>query len=157
MNFDNPLTIELAVCQETMDEELEADGTNIPTVPLYSRLTSLRLNTHIIGSAAGYVRWLLYKKPDGEALVTALGSQFMNSDDTPTARETRKMTIAKGMVFVSPDKLATPAFIRVSRMALRRISSFRENDRLSLIIAKDSAGTTGSVSIWGQSYFKANA
>lgn len=148
-----------------MDEEVESDGTAIADIPLYSRLTSIKLRLHVVvpvgSGAANIFRWLLYKKPDGEAIagidLSAAGATFHSSNDTPTAREVRKMTLAKGMLVANSSTGVTPLRMFVSRQAMKRTSPMRENDRISLLIAKDALGTTATLHGFGALYVKANA
>lgn len=104
VDFDNPLTVNLLSCLEAQDEELISDGTNVATAPLYSKVTSINCAMTMHGVAAQTVfRWLLYKEPDGEALITSLASaSFHGYSDSPTGRESRKMTLAKGFVRFQP-------------------------------------------------------
>lgn len=162
-DFDNPLFIDLLVCRETMDEELESTGgttagTDIADVPLYSRLTSAKLNFLVEGSTSvsTYIRWFLYKMPDGESLRTGLGSGFHNSDDSPTEREVRKMTMAKGHFILNPSTAVQNLRVFVSRQALKRVSPMRENDRIRILFAKAAEGTTCTVSGFGTMYVRAN-
>lgn len=160
VDFDNPLAVELLECTESMDEEVESDGTGIADVPLYSRVKSMRLQGIFEGSTSvsTMVRWLLYKKPDGEALVTDLtNSIFHSSNDTPGMREIRKYTVAKGMLVINPSSAVAHSRFFVSPKAWARISPMRENDKLSLIVAKAAEGTTCSLSLLGTIYVKANA
>lgn len=161
VDWDNPLIVDLLQCIEAQDEEQVTDGTVIADAPLYSRATGIRLILTILGSTSttNVYRWLLYKKPDGESLVTSLAGtgQFHNSGDTPTLREVRKLTIAKGMVVTNPSTAVTRLPIFVKRKAWQRIAPLRENDTISLVIAKDAAGTTSLLHGMGQIYVKANA
>lgn len=157
VDFDNELTVPLLECVEAQDEELESDGTNIATAPLYSRITSMNFHLMAHGFGAGSVlRWMLAKEPDGETIVTNLATQFHTSNDTQNEREVRKMTIAKGMLFVNASNLAANINVRVSKSALQRISPLRENDQIMFHIAKDSTGTTGTLSGFGTIYLRAN-
>lgn len=164
-DWDNALTIDLLECVEAQDEEVESDGTAIADAPLYSRLTAFKLRLTIIGpvgaGSANVFRWLLYKKPDGEAIagtdLSAAGATFHSSNDTPTAREVRKMTMAKGVVYTNSSTGITGVRIFISRAAMKRISPLRENDRISLLIAKDALGTTATLHGFGTLYIKANA
>lgn len=155
-DFDNPLEFVLVECLETMDEEAISDGTVIADVPIYSRLKSMKLNLHISGvSAQTEFRWLLYKEPDGESLVTNLAAQFHQSDDTPTGRELRKQTLAKGMFVVNTADLARTLPIFVKRSTFARLGGMKENDRITLVIAKNAAGTTATLHGFGNIYVKA--
>lgn len=160
VDWDNPLIVDLLQCIEAQDEEQVSDGTIIADAPLYSRALSMRLNLTILGSTSttNVYRWLVYKKPDGESLVTSLAGtgQFHNSGDTPTLREVRKLTVAKGMVVTNPSTAVTKMNIFVRKAAWRRISPLRENDTISLLIAKDAAGTTSLLHGMGNIYVRAN-
>lgn len=157
VDFDNPLGENLVICQETMDEEAEAiDGTPAQ-VPLYSRLTGLRLQAIVSGaSAATHLRWSLAKSPDGDLTAANFNTNWHTSNDDATAREVRKYMIAKGLMFINPSTLGQKINIFVRRQALKRIQSFREGDVLKFTISKDAPGTTCLLSMWGNIYFKAN-
>lgn len=159
-DFDNPLTTDLIECTEAQDEEVESDTAgNIADCPLYSRLVGMRLQSIVEGSQtqSNTIRWLIYKKPDGEALVTNLAAQFHSNDDTPTLREIRKYTIAKGQFVVNPSTAVATRNFFVKRKAWKRIAPMRENDKLTLLVAKDAVGTTMTQSLLGQIYVRANA
>lgn len=157
-DFDNEVEIPLVETLSTVDEEVESDGAGaIADVPVYSRMTGIRANFIIEHSNAHFVRWMLYKEPDGESLVTDMSSQFHTSDDTPTARELRKYTLAKGLLHIGADRQAANLRIRVSRAAMRRCSPMRLNDRITLVLAKSAAGTASTISGFATLYFKANA
>jgi hypothetical protein len=147
--FDNPIDIPLLVCQETTDEEKISDNTNTAQVPLYSKLVGLKGNFIIHNvSANERIRWMLTKWLDGEELVTNLTDAtglFHSSNDTPTARELRSLTLAKGF-FVASDRLAGKLSFFVRKNTLHRLGSLRENDKIVLTIASSS---TGSSSITG--------
>lgn len=163
VNFDNPLFIDLLACREAIDEEIESTGgttpgTDVADCPVYSRLTSMKLNILLEGatSVSTYIRWLLYKMPDGESLITGLGSSFHSSDDTPTFREARKYTMAKGHLVLNPSTAVQQMRVFVSKGALKRVSPMRENDRIRLVIAKAAEGTTCTVAGFGNLYVRAN-
>lgn len=158
-DFDNPLSVDLLTCVETMDEELVSDGTNIAQVPLYSRMTGIRLSLNVLGTSgtANVIRWFLYKKPDGESLITSLASPFHSSSDSPTQRELRKYTLAKGIVVTNPSSASAILRLRISRKAMARVSPWRENDKLTLLVAKDAAAVSAKLNGFGQIYVKANA
>lgn len=100
----------------------------------------------------------MYKMPDGEDLVADLQqATFHSSNDTPTQRELRKYTVAKGMLVVNPSTAVSQARIFVKRKALARIAPMRENDQLRMVFAKAAEGTTAQVSILGNIYVRANA
>jgi hypothetical protein len=156
--FDNPLSIDLLECVESIDEEAISNGTTIADVPLYSRMTSFKTNLFVDCDAATLIRWVLYKKPDGEALISDLAdNSFHGSQDTPGQREFRKYLMAKGYLRISADRLQVPLKVYVSKAAMRRAAPFREGDKISLIIAKSAAGTTAQLSGFGTIYCKANA
>jgi hypothetical protein len=156
--FDTPLNIDLLECVESVDEEAISDGSTVADVPLYSRILSFKTHLFVDCDAATLIRWVLYKMPDGEALVGSLvDATFHGSQDTPTGREIRKVIIAKGYMRISADRLQSPLRIFISRQALKRISPLRENDKLRLTIAKSAAGTTAQLSGFGTIYVKANA
>lgn len=147
-----------------MDEELESTGgttagTDVADVPLYAKLLSMKLNLIVEGatSVSTMLRWLLYKKPDGESLVSTLSQTvFHVSDDTPTFREFRRQTMAKGMFVSNPSTATNRLPIFIKRSALARNRSFAENDVLALLIAKAAEGTTCTISGFGTLYFRAN-
>lgn len=161
-DFDNPLRVPLLVCQETMDEEVEANGTVGAQVPLYSKVRALKLNFKMENQATTFLyRWMLVKEPDGENLIgtAAVGLTspvFHSSNDTPAAREIRKFCIAKGWGITDTNHPITiRPFIR--RHVLRRLSGMREGDIISFQIAKSAAGTTALLHGDMTSYIKANA
>lgn len=157
-DFDNELEVDLLECVETMDEEVESDGTNVADAPLYSRVVSMRLQILITGvSASTHFRWALYKKPDGEALLSNLVSQFHSSDDSPTQREINKHIMAKGIAHANANSLAVRFPIFIKKSNLMRNGGMKEGDKLTFVIAKDAAGTTGELTIMGNIYVKANA
>jgi len=156
-DYDTAVDIDLVECTEAMDEEVESNGTTIADVPLYSRLTAMRTQFLVRAGTATIVRWALYKKPDGEQLVTSLAdSNFHSSNDVQNNREFRKNTVAKGLLFVSPDRLASNFRIFVKRKAWARISPMRENDKLCLVMAKDMDGTTATLDGFGTIWCRAN-
>lgn len=157
VDFDNELEVDLLECTEAQDEEVESDGSVIADAPLYSRITSFRLHAMLVAGAQTYVRWILYKKPDGESLLSNMVSQWHSSDDSQNQREIRKNTIAKGLLNISSNRLSANIPIRVSSGALRRISPLREGDKITLVVAKAADGTTADLSIWGDIRIKANA
>lgn len=162
VDWDNPLKIQLLKCQESMDEEQEADGTSPAQVPLYSRLTGMRLNMQVVGPASSSVvhRWILHKKPDGEDLVsdaTRMLTAWHSSDDTQAQREFRKFTVAKGILITNASTGVTPLRVFVKRAAMKRISPFRENDILQLDIAKDATGISSTIHGFGTLWVRANA
>lgn len=160
VSYDNPTNIGLCVAEESIEEEIESNGTTIAECPIYSRLLSMKLDLIFRGSTSvsNLVRWMIMKRPDGEALVTSLAdAQFHTSDDTPTQREVRSLTLAKGIIAINPSTATTSKRIFISRDAIRRVGRMNEQDRLELIVAKDAAGTTCDISGMGNLYFRANA
>lgn len=157
-DYDNPLSIDLVEAVETMDEEQESDGTNVADVPLYSRLMKMRLQCILSAfSAQTLIRWALYKKPDGEALVTSLAdSNFHSSNDVQNNREFRKYTLAKGMLMVTAQSAGRSFTPFIRRDAWKRASPMREGDKLCLLIAKNAAGTTGQLDGFGTIWARAN-
>lgn len=159
-DFDNELDIPLIDCLEAQNDEIESDGTNVATVPIYSRLTSLKLhfNVQVAGGASATIRYMLLKRPDGETAVGSLTDSFFHtSNDDPTSRENRKNVLAKGQRMISASATTATIPITVSRDALKRNAQLRENDRISLIVAKNATGTTGLVDLWGSLWVRANA
>lgn len=154
-----PTEFDLLVCQESQDDELEADGTNVPTAPLYSSLVGIKLQlmTYLL-TAGQRVRWMLYKQPDGESLATTtlLSSRFHDSADDAVGRELRGLVLAKGM-FVASDKTAGIQKIFVRRSALRRIGrSLRENDRIAFVIENSATSSAGNFTLWGTLYVRSH-
>jgi len=123
----------------------------------------MKLDMKILGASGqtNVYRWLLYKKPDGEAIagtdLSAAGATFHSSNDTPTAREVRKMTLAKGIIVGNPSSAVSGLRPFVSRAAWARASPMRENDKITFLIAKDAAGTTSILHGMGNIYIQANA
>lgn len=157
-DFDNQLVVPLVECVESVDEEVESNGTAIADVPLYSRLTSMRTSFFIWSGAATDIRWMLQKQPDGDTLTASLiDASFHGSDDTQNQREARKNTIAKGYFRVPSDRLQVPFRIFVKPKSWSRIAPMRENDRLVLLLAKSAEGTSASFNGFGTIWCKANA
>lgn len=159
VDWDNPTNINLVEAVEAMDEEAESNGSTVADIPLYSRLTGMRLNLFVRAANSTLIRWALHKRPDGEATnITSsmVDANFHSSDDTEDMREFRKYCIAKGMLAIPSDRLQAPLRIRVSRAAWKRISPMRENDTLTLTIAKASEGTTATVTGFGTIWCRAN-
>lgn len=140
--WDNMLTVDLVVAQETVDEELETDGTNVAQIYPGATVVSARGIIKFLGTNVGtttVIRWMIYKKPDGEALVTDLTDTFFhNTNDSPTGREIRANVIAKGMV-VGRSDAGVGIKLWMSKKALRRLGRLRENDKISLLIATNEA------------------
>lgn len=156
--FDNPLRVPLLTCTEAQDEELESDGSIVATTPIYSRLLSMRLKMIVSGAnAQTVIRYIVMKEPDGEALLTSLANaSFHSSNDTQNIRESRKMTVAKGLFVTNSTSVVNNVPISINRRAWKRISPMRENDNLVLLIAKDAAGTTCALNGFGNIWVKAN-
>lgn len=159
-DWDNPVNIGLLETKETMDEEEESNGSAIADIPLYSRVVSMRLNLMISSADSHYIRWVLHKRPDGEATnITSsmIDANFHGADDTEDNREFRKYCLAKGLIKTSADRLQQPLRIFVRKQAWKRCSPMRENDTLHLTLAKESTGTTSEISGFGTIYVRANA
>lgn len=139
-----------------MDEEVESDGTNTADCPLYSKILSIRLKAQLNAATSSLLRWILYKAPDGESLVSNMVSQWHSSDDSPTQREIRKNTLAKGMIRVAADRQVAFLSPFIKRKTLARIGSLSENDKIILTIAKDAAGSAVGFDGFGQAYVRAN-
>lgn len=155
-DFDNPVTVDLAECTETMDEEVESDGTNIADVPLYSRFTGIKANLVITAGSPSIVRWMLFRSPDNDISGANAMAVFHASDDTATTRELRRNTLAKGILAISASSLANPLRVFVRRSAVKRVQSMREGDRIKLVLAKHADGTDADLSGFGTLYFRAN-
>lgn len=149
-------SVGLISCAESVDEEQEADGTTAPTCPLYSKVVSIKLNLSWDQmGAARRLRWMIYKDTDNESPVSSLADAiFHSSDDTPTMRELRKNTLAKGWVIPKADSLMGKLVIRIRRSTLRRLGSLRENDRIKLILAANSSTSVGVVNGFGTLYVR---
>lgn len=158
--YDNPLAINLIVCQETVDEEVESNGTTIAEIPLYSRVVGMKLNLNVRSSVDDplTLRWLLYKMPDGEVLISTLAdANFHSSDDSPTQRELRGLTLAKGILMTNASSGVNRLQVFIKRETLKRLGRMRENDRLRLTIAANAAATTqAAVSGMGTIYTRLN-
>lgn len=159
-DFDNPLQINLAVCQEAQGEGTTTDGTNINTVPLYSKFVGLKVNLMVRDSsgAANTVRWMLHKLPDGEELITDANrltdTGFHANTDDSTFRELRKCTLAKGIAYPDANRGQTGLRVFIKRDALKRNSLMREDDVIRLDLAKAATGTTCTLSGFGTMYFR---
>lgn len=159
VDYDNPLNVALLQCIEAQDEEQVSDGTVIADAPLYSRITGIRLKCIFQASTAVMMRWMVYKSPDNDITVSSLingGDAFHSSNDTPTAREIRKNTLAKGFFWLNADRQASDINVRISKAALQRVSPLRENDQIKFVTAKAAAGTAVSLNMMGQIYLRAN-
>lgn len=154
--YDNPLTVQLLTCKETVDEELESNGSNIAEVPLYSKLVGMKMNFVIHGGTSGNIyRWMLFKNEDADVSLAGLQDDtFHTSNDTETFRHFRERTMAKGF-FVASDKTATRLNLFVKRKTLKRLGNLRENDRITLVIAQD-GGQAAALTGFGTLYVRLN-
>lgn len=154
--FDNPLRFVLLTTTESVNEETISDGSTIAEARPYSKLVALKGNFVINGLASGEItRWMLMKEPDGEDLTSTLTDEFFHgSTDTPTNRELRANILAKGF-FTGSDKTSARLGLFTRRKTLRRLGSLRENDRISLVIATNSASTQ-SLTGFGTAYVRMN-
>lgn len=161
-DFDNPVGFDLVGCSEAQDEGIESTGgttigTNVASIPLYSKLVAMRTNFIFRAANATMVRWMLVKKVDNDLTDATANTGFHSSNEDENNRELRKLILAKGFVNIPSDKLAAPLRIRVSRAAWKRAQPMRENDRISLVFSKEAAGTTATLSGFGTIWVKANA
>lgn len=156
--YDNPVTIGLLTSTESVDEELESDGTNIAQVRPYSKVVGMKLNLQIFNNAAtggDRIRWMLVKDVDNEgALSSLVDANFHSADDTPTARELRARTLAKGFLTCS-DRTAQRLSVFVRRKTLQRLGALRENDRFELLLAVSGSGAA-AISGFGTIYVRMN-
>lgn len=155
--YDNPTTVGLLVCQETVNEETESDGTNVAEAPLYSKVVGMKMQLMLHGMSANQiVRWMLVKDVDNEGAVTNLTDTFFhNTNDTPTDRELRARTLAKGFV-IGTDKTGQRLNLFIRRNTLKRLGNLRENDRLELILASSTSDTGAKLTGFGTIYIRAN-
>lgn len=162
VDWDNPLEFDLLQCSEAQDENAESDDTSIASVPLYSRIKSMRLDMKVIGPSSSAVvhRWMLIKRPDGETLVTnataLVGNNFHSSDDSTAQREWRKHVLAKGILITNSSTGVTPLHVNVRPSAWARNSPMRENDLITLLIAKDATGVASTLHGFGTIWVKAH-
>lgn len=158
--YDNPIAIDLIVCQETVDEEIETNGTNVAQVPLYSKIVGMKLNLFIRGAVDEplTLRWMLYKMPDGETLITSLiDANFHSSDDNATQRELRGLTLAKGILLTNVSSGTNRLSVFVRRKTLQRLGALRENDRWRFILAANGSATIqATISGMGTIYTRMN-
>lgn len=146
--YDNPVQIHLLVAQEAENEETESNGTTIAEIKPYSRLVSAKMffNVNGIGNQTR-IRWMLIKDVDQDDIagVTAAAiltdSIFHTTNDTPAQNLVRAHTLAKGMIW-GTDRLSGSIRPFIKRQTLRRLSSFRENDRLTLLVATSEASAS---------------
>lgn len=155
--YDNPQAIGLVVCQESVNEETESNGTTVAEIPLYSKIVGMKGSFTIHGGSSGdRIRWLLYKRPDGEALTSVLTDAFFHSsDDSPTMRELRANTLAKGYSIMS-DKLAGRVSFHVRRSTLKRLGNMREQDAIYLLVAISSSTASTVITGFGTIYCRLN-
>lgn len=146
-DYNVPLNIPLVVAGDTVDEELESDGTNIAQVTNYSKIVGIKGQIVVDGMGTGTrIRWQLQKWPDGEELGASLiDANFHSSNDTPTHREMRELTLAKGIIYAS-DRTAQRLPLFIKRKTLARLGTLRENDRIVLKLAQN---TTDACEISG--------
>lgn len=161
VDFDNPVEFEIAGATATQAEEVESTGgttlgTDVATVPLYSKLLSMRLNLMFRAANATMVRWMLVKNTDNDRTAAAFNTDFHSSNDSGDSREVRKLILSKGFVNIPSDKLAAPLRVRISRKALQRAAPMRDGDRLQFVLSKEAAGTTATLSGFGTMWFRAN-
>lgn len=145
VSYDNALSIPLIVAQESVDEEIESDGTSIAQCRPYSKIVGFRLQLFIrfTGADPITIRWMLEKQPDGEALHTGLDDTiFHSSNDTPTNREIRKNTLAKGIVLSNLSSGVSRLNVFVRRTTMKRLGALRENDRWRLLLTMNTSVTT---------------
>lgn len=104
------------------------------------------------------IRWMLVKIPDGDTLMSGglTDANFHGSTEEPVDYTRRKMTLAKGYLGITADKLQVPLRIRVSRKAWARASPMKEGDILRLFVAKNAENTTATLSGFGTIWVKAN-
>lgn len=153
--YDNALSIPLLVCQETVNEETESDGSNIAEVPLYSKLVGMKMNFMIHGGTSGNIyRWMLVKSIDNDTTAQNFMDAFHTSNDDEASRARRAQTMSKGF-FVASDRTATRLNLFVRRKNLKRLGNLRENDRILLVIAQDGA-QAAAISGFGTLYARLN-
>lgn len=137
--YDTANRYPLLLSQENTNEEQEADGTSPAEVTIGSRIVSLKLNFAITATQTGEIfRWMLLKYADGEELTTSLvDAWFHSSDDTPSLRELKKLTLAKGILYPGASNLTAFLRIFVKRKALARNAILKENDKIVLVVASN--------------------
>lgn len=157
--WDNPLAISLIKCQETVDEEIEADGTNPTECYPGDSVVALKLKAWIHGNltSASLLRWMIVKRPDGETLIantTSLITAFHSSNDTASDREWRANILAKGILNPSTGDAKSGLNFFVKRKTLKRLLGYmRENDSCSLLIATNGA-SAHTITIMGGLYVR---
>lgn len=159
--WDNPLKIDLLECTEAQAEATISDGSGVADTPLYSRIARMRFNFLLDSASACKVRWMLVKLPSGVDTIAALtgglnDANFHGSVEGVSARDLRGNTLAKGFVSLAADRLQSSLRIFVSRAAMKRASPMKEDDKISLFLAKNAPGTTASISGFGTIWVKAN-
>lgn len=149
-DYDNPLSVQLLTCSEAQDEVLESNGSDVATVPLYSKLLGMKLRGFIRSAGTGteQVRWILLNNKDADFSAATIMSSWHQSDESSTARELRKITLAKGVWSINAN-VQMPISIPIRRAALKRNQLMREGDILNLVMAKDATGTTVPFTLWG--------
>lgn len=155
--YDNALSIPLLTCLEAQDEELESDGTNIATAPLYSKLVGMKMDIKVRGTVndSNVIRWVLFKSPDNDITAQSMMDNFHNSDESTTARERRQNMLSKGYFLLNKSSGVSNLRIFVRKQTLRRLGKLKENDRIYLAMAMNAAATTNPlVYIMGTLYVK---
>lgn len=155
-DFSSELRIPLLQCSETVDEELESDGTNTAQVPLYSKVVAMKLDFRAFTSSGGIYRWMVAKEPDGEQLASSLTDSFFHSsNDAPTGRELRSTTLAKGHFLHNGSSSNHAIRFFIKKSTLKRLGSLRENDVIAFYIAS-SLNTADSITGFGTIYCRLN-
>lgn len=142
-----------------MDETLVSDGTNVANVPLYSKLVAFKAQLFVRGSVTtpGVIRWMLVKNTDNDRTASDWMTAFHNSSDDSASREARALIYAKGMMLVNESSGVTPIRVFIKNKTLKRLSSFRENDRLDLVLGNSNAPSTNpTLHGFGGSYWRLN-
>lgn len=143
------------VAQESVDEEVESNGTTIAEVRPYSKVVGIKTNFIVHGlSTSDTLRWMVVKDVDGERGVSNL-SVFHNSDDTQAARELRANTLAKGYM-VGSDRTSARLPIFIKRSTLKRLGGLRENDKISLYLQAGGTSTSSLLTGFGTVYVRHN-
>lgn len=156
IDYDTPTFLPLLVCQESINEETESDGTNVAETTIGSRIVALRLNFIINASGQAGYRWMLIRDQDNdlEANITSLGTGgfFNSANQSPTQAAINRNILAKGQFRIMGDGLTARIPIFVRKKTLQRCGNLKENDRLKLIIAASNAGVTHALSGFGNIY-----
>lgn len=119
----------------------------------------MKLQLHVTAPSATWIRWAVHKRPDGEAtnITTSMAdANFHSNNDTEDQREFNKYCIAKGLIHVPADRLSQRFNVFVKRSAWARIAPMRENDTITLTMAKATLGSTADVSGLGTIWVRAN-